>query len=812
MRWRFYLIDRDDVQTLVEEPIGWDAFTIKIKRHAERHGTFREMQGNQFRFYGEAQSLLRQEYELYGVRGQYRMRIDGKCDGGWEEAYLGKVGFDGYKFSCDNGCYVTVDLDQLGPVVDFINRFDQKVDMSSSVAFDGDTSLAAYTHLQKQILLPSKAILLRSIAKNDASQEYVISDDSGWYSGSSSIANTGSLNGQTNIPFNKVEVNSIQDFETSPIIDFYNNSHLAEYTPEIIYNKPEQDLNCTGTSFDIQFRIKGRIKLLASGTGDSHAQLVLKKGTGTFNNPGTGFALIYQTSMYNNPTNTVGTYEFDLSHTVTVVLAPGEKLWLNPFITFFKSTTATYDFRIEFDQETFFNASVISKCDPSTARYYLINEACSRVIESITNNALRLNSDFYGRTDSQPYSKSSLGCGALKAISTGMDIRKAKLANGGEPKMFLSMEDIFSSLSSIDNIGIGVDGDDIRMEPWTYFYKDDIVFYARHVAKLDKEIAIGEHYSTFATGYDKWEAEDYNGLDEFLTKRNYRTALSEVKNELSKLCKWIASGYAHEVTRRRQNDSKDWRYDNDTFVLCLMDRIETSAAFTAVTDSFNIIWPQQPFFIGDSIEISGTVSNNGTFTVLNVVPILDSFQVYITGSFVNETAPNAVFRNLTTGIYFTEIGNINSPGLILDPDTVYNFRISPARNAMRWFNRIAACYRNITSADKLIFMSGDGNFLANGELDDNTGCKLEGLLGALNENQDINTTLFEDIDNALPINYAERVKFTYPMSVSEFNAVKAAPEGLIYYQCESEVGYGWIDELEYSPESGSAKFNLIPKV
>lgn len=805
MRWRFYLIDRNDLKTQVEEPVGWDAFTVKIKRHDQRHGTFRELQGNQFEFIDDGADLLREEYETYGVRGQYKLLVEGNCSNSWEEAYLGKVGFDAYKFTCDKGCKVKVDLDQLGPIVDLINRFDQKVDLSNPLCFDRVTSLATYDNLTRDILLPSKAILLRAIAKNTIAQEYVISDDSGWFP----VSSTGALQGAISIPFNNIEVNSIKDFSANAVMDYFNYSNDHEPMPETIYNNPAQDLNCTGEQFTIEYRIKGRYKNLVSGSGDHALSLVCKSGSGDFMGS-TGMAILQSTFIHGAPNNNVLTYDFDITLTTTTTLPAGQKLYIGFILGYTKFTSYSEDVRIEIDPETYFKASMISKCDPSAARYYMINETASRVIESITNNALKLNSDYYGRTDSEPYSKGSNGCGALKAVSMGLDIRKAKLADGSDPKLFLSMEDIFNALSAIENIGLGISGSDVRLEPWTYFYKDDVIFYARNIDKLDKQVQIGEVWSTFSTGYDKWEAEDYNGLDEFLTKRNFRTALSEVKNDLQKLCKWIASGYAHEVTRRKQNDSKDWRYDNDVFVLCLDDRLKTEGVFASSTNSVKVTWPIQEFNIGDTIQITGTTSNNGTFTVTNVTAIGFHFRVFVSGSFVNETAPNAVFKNLTKGIYTTEIDNITSAANILDPATVYNFRISPVRNALHWFNRIAACYRNITNSDELIFMDGDGNYLAEGDLTDTTGCKLEAT--TLAENENISTDTFADAANALPINQAERVKFTYPVSITEFNQIKANPEGLIYYQCASEKGYGWIDELEYAPEQGTAKFSLIPKV
>ncbi len=806
MRWRFSLIDSFGNRTVIREPVGWDAFSLKVKRHPERHGTFRELQGNSFLLTGTAADLLRDEYELKGVRGDYKMKIEGRCGSAWEQVYLGKVGFDNYKFSCDTKCTVSVDLEQLGPLVTFINRFDQKVWLEDPKCFDQSTDLAVYDKLTQTITLPSKAILLRSRLKNSApTKEYRISQDSGWFP----ISSTGQMDGSICVPFDNVEVNAIKDCKPQSVMDYYNKSNNNENVPEIIYNNPEQNLNCIGTEYEIDFRVKGRFKNLVGGTGtDTHGmRLLLKQGPVTFYGAA-GVNTIHADFLVATGVNNVRTEEFDCSWTGIVSCPAGEKVWLDFFLQYVKFTNFAADVRLEIDPETYFNCQVVSLCDSSKGKIYLINETASRITESITNNALRVRSEFYGRPDSQPYSFAEYGCGSKKGLSMGMMIRKAQLADGSDPRLSLSMEDVFEALSAIDNIGIGNEGIDIRIEPWTFFYQSDVVFRCLHVDKLEKTLTPSEHWSLFKTGYDKWEAEDYNGLDEFLTKREFRTALTEVKNTLEKTCKWIASGYAWETTRRKQNDTKDWRYDNDTFIACLTNKQKITTTFSTALNSFAIPNGVDFFKTGHSYKVTGTVSNNATFTILGFLLSI----AIVSGPVFNEANVDAFFEDITDEQYLIETGVIGGGGNILDPDTVYNFRISPVRNAMRWFNRVAQCYRNITNADGLIFTSGDGNFLAHGIFNDQDNCKLEDVGYDLSENNTITKNIFEDDANALPIMFSERVKFTFPMSFSEYNAMVAAPYGLIEYSCRSERGFAWIDEVEYNPEDGKAKFTLIPKI
>jgi hypothetical protein len=801
VRWRYSLYDRNDVKTRIEEPGGWEEFSLKIKRHEERHGTFRELQETTFRFYGEAMDLLKQEKETYGIRGIYTLVIEGKCGDVWEEEYRGRISFDSYKFICGDYCYVSVGVDQVGPLVDFINRFDQKVDLTNSVAFDGTTALTDYPNLSREIILPSKAILLRSAASNQSANQYTISDDSGWFP----VSPTGSMQGGTNVPFQTIDVNSIKTFQADPIIDYFNKSNLNEYIPELIYNDPDKELNCVQTTFQIEFRVKGVYRNLTNGSGNHTLTLSIKKGLTDFYTA----TMIQGWTLYTSSSILIVNQAFDITYTGTVTLNPGEKLFLATFLTYFKATNFTESVKIQFDPETYFKASVISKCDPTKAKVSMVNEVTSRVIESITNNQLQLTSDYYGRTDSLPFASVADGCGSLRALSTGLDIRRAKLADGSDPKMFLSMKDIFESLNAIDNIGIGAEGNDkVRIENWKYFYQDDVIFTCRDIETLENQVKEKDHYSVFKTGYEKWEAEDFNGLDEFLTKREFRTALSEVQNTLEKVCKFIASGYAWEVTRRKTNDTKDWRFDNDTFIVCVARKVKTPVFFLGTGSGIDISIDGLNISVGDSIRFTDTVSNNATFTVTEVNLSGGHTLIGVAEAMTAETAPNAHFENLTDPFH-VEHKNILSAANILDPDSVYNFRISPERNAMRWFDRVANCYRNITNADKLIFSSGDGNYKAEGELLD-TLCRLES--GVISESDDIDLTKFNDPDDGTPITRPERVVFKYPVSFSDYNLIKANPYGLIEYHTKCEKGFGWIDEITYKPNEGLANFSLIPKV
>ena len=115
---------------------------------------------------------------------------------------------------------------------------------------------------------------------------------------------------------------------------------------------------------------------------------------------------------------------------------------------------------ITFDPETYVNLSANRSCPDTTALVSLVHEAASRVTEIITDRCLTVKSDYYGRTDSEPYAAAEDGCGSLRVLSSGLRLR-----NAPNPVHFMSLKDIFDGLKAIDNIGMGVEGSELRIEP-----------------------------------------------------------------------------------------------------------------------------------------------------------------------------------------------------------------------------------------------------------------------------------------------------------------------------------------------------------
>lgn len=155
------------------------------------------------------------------------------------------------------------------------------------------------------------------------------------------------------------------------------------------------------------------------------------------------------------------------------------------------------------------------------------------------------------------------------------------------------------------------------------------------------------------------------------------------------------------------------------------------------------------------------------------------------------------------GTLQVELGNITNAANIFSPNTIYNYRISPIRNLMRWFKNIAAGFASLADAQNtLFFTSGTGNLIASGLMTD-PFCRQEN--SELAENENIFVTKFTNSVDYFPLWKNELIFYEYPMSISDYRTIKENPYGYISVQCgNGEFEKYWIKEIKYKPMKGLA--------
>ena len=327
------------------------------------------------------------------------------------------------------------------------------------------------------------------------------------------------------------------------------------YTPDTRYTAAE-------VSVDIQ--ISGSITAnnsandAAHPVGVSNMKAILCYGSGSYNSVYDSadvatLSLSSASTYFGGPEIT-----FSWSHNTPITIPPGTNIYLVFEFDFDGRSTSPEQYcNVTFSGNAKF--SIESTYPDTSAPVYLVNESLSRIAEAITDDQIRVYSDFFGRIDSQPYTASRDGEGSLLSITNGLLIRGQSLPDGSQPPMSVSLKELYEALNAIYNIGMSIEPEQnpdrlglyrLRIEPMQYFYPTSVILTCDNVDEISIENQQDRYVGIFRTGYSKWQGEQSGGLDDFMTKREYRTALSTSKNVLEKYCGFIGSSYAIETTRR----------------------------------------------------------------------------------------------------------------------------------------------------------------------------------------------------------------------------------------------------------------------
>lgn len=556
MYFEFYL---DDL--LIDEPQGFSDIVLNMKRDDVWHGMFFEASTSDLQFYGAGAAYLRGKKEVYGMRADVTFRALQSC-GVYDEPEVileGKLDFRKYSATCGTNCIVSIPVEQTGCIMTLRNRYDQKVDLDSNVAFNKTTALQQYAGLNFEMEIAAKEL--------EASIDGSVTEEGDTVS----FGVTPNLLDATTFirpVYGTERSNSIQTGQLIPISQWETNGLASEdsaLSPQLLY---EDNITCFDGNFQYSVRMKGNLTIAGSGTLDNLYMLLFTwDGTGNIFDD---HFVISSTPIVSGVAMPIN-QDFDVSISGTITLAEGIGLYA-VIVTEVTSPAATErDYVVTFDDDTFFALSAPKLCPATDANVYMVNEALSRVTEAITDGCLKVRSDYYGRTDSEPYASDEDGCGALRVLTSGLKLRRAP-----DGKFFMSLKDGFEGLRGIDNIGMGIEDNpsisgaqQLRIEPVEHFYQDEEILFLPKVPNAVTAVQEQLHYSLIKTGYKKWEVESINGLNEFNSTREYRTSLSTVSNTLDIQSNFIAGGYPWEVTRQQSfaaTGQADTKFDNDTFI------------------------------------------------------------------------------------------------------------------------------------------------------------------------------------------------------------------------------------------------------
>ncbi len=687
MDFRFFLIDKNDVQTEIEEPVGFDNFKPVINR-TDNHGMGIEFAEQELGFYKNAYKLVTDEYAINGIEGYYVLLIEYLCGGEWQEFYKGNLDYGRYEEVKGDYCIVNIGIAQLGVEMTFKNRREVKIDLDSPMSLDG-VALPEYNNLGRMITVPSKSIKLINKASVDGLGNKI--DIAG--------------NKKYKMPFGSMALTQISDFSSEELFKIIG----EKYEDAIFVNNMKNIVNPI-------FKISSNYSFILHGP---NGQVDILVEYDVFDKNNNFIKNIHSTLHRINIVNTYGaTNEVSFEKEVDIPFESKLAVTITG-----KAAGSVHECTVMAYSEIVIQLEGKSK--PTSVKNYMLHESLSRIVEAATDGQLTVKSDYYGRTDSDVNPTQIDGNGSLRSTTNGLLLRNTILTDKNRPVMSISWKDLIEGLNAIDAIGYGIEGNTLRIELWKYFYNDEVIMRCVDIDKVKRSLDLSRCYQLLNIGYEKWESEENNGIDGFHGKRQYRTRLKNSQEKFEKFSKLVADGYAIEATRRRGMDEKatsDWRYDKEIFIF---DLVRSESKIAVNTGS------------GDSTTL-------------------------------------------------------------IDPDTIFNVALSPARIAARWMSWILQGVNNAENSE-LVFASAEG--YTGAKTTSNKGYPVQ---GEILESQNFSVNQVED---GLPILKPETVEFEYPFTIADYHAVKTNPHGLIEFDGE----HGWIKEIEYDITVGKAKFKLIPR-
>ena len=539
----------------INEPVGFDSLEFTISRNPNSHGMSAE--------FSEIALQFDCEKSVEYLENAYNNDIDSNVFLNVQqfESFKGnptrrlffqswKIDFAKYSKKFNNGvCYIEVGVFDNDTQVIFNNRIDQQVDLDSRVAFDG-VQLPRYQHLKENITLPNHNIEIKSALSGELTWSF----NPGW-----------SFQTPTRVFFLQIEHNQIlfNDLKTVFEMGFFVTTQFSDIQrrPFFRHFKDENEISVKNFKVKLHFPFLD-FTVAAPNNATAQVRNVIFR---LYRNNIAVYAEDLQFASHNwilvDKTFNIDIPELNDQDSLSYYFEVTCDIPVN-WVTYSTWGISTYTLEV----------SASSSFRDTQADVSFVHEAFSRVAESITNGAVRVRSDYYGRRDSNVFPTQTDGKGSFKAITTGLRVRNAPDIKG-EPRLFtISFADLFKSLQPIDCIGFGFFTNVLRIEPIEFFYRSELLLEINDSNNIERKIDHERLYSRFECGYNRHEVEnEYNAIEVIHSTREYRTRLKLLENVLQKHSDFVADSIIIENTRRRiiEDSTRSWRFDNDIFLFCL---------------------------------------------------------------------------------------------------------------------------------------------------------------------------------------------------------------------------------------------------
>lgn len=741
-----FLFYLDDIE--IEEPQGFDEIELSITRDDKLHGIGFEASTSPLQFFGSAYTYLKNKKETEGVKANVKFSAFSTCgEYDYEEVLSGRLNFGKYKEICGVECGCSLPWENDSCEVILKSRYDQKVDLDKGTAADGITSLQDYAGLSFDTELQAHNL-------KTGTEGYVADEGDSVDVGIFAEAFAKSWVRPT---YNRKIDESLLTSQLTPTVFAASNNGFNDsvLSPQLLF---EEIPDCNDGTVEYTVRLKGSF------------DITYKYGNGS---PGGPVTSVFRFK------GAIGTGIFDANQNIsgpgpglTILgstdINPGANLnhWVGTFDISFSGTTIIptgegfYAF-VTWEPTGPFSGVVMEgniTFDPETyvkiqgVRSCPATEAEVYMVHEALSRVAESITNNCIRVKSSYYGRIDSEPFSFPDDGCG-GLRSVtsglKIRRAEQDNFFVSLKELVEGLQAIDNIGMEVQNNvDIAGRGLLVIEGLDYFYQDKEILRHD--------------GIPK-------GTNDTEETKHYSKVLVGYK-------KW-------EVEEVNGLDE----FNSNRQYATSIDTIDSTLDITSnlIAGSYPIEITRQQSFA--STGAADTKYDNETFIICMS---RNGYPVY------NQLLP--------------EQGNITNPQNIFSPATIYNYRISPLRNLMRWYRSIAPAWVNLNDpTNKLYFASGTGNLVASGKMTD-PDCRNE--LVDIQENQNLFVTHFANQDNAKPLWDNELKSYEYPMSIADYKAIKTDPYGYISAQCGSgDFEKYWIKEIKFKLVKGFATFILRRK-
>lgn len=566
----FFKLIVDGVTTAIREPLKWDAVDIIGERDADYHGyLFKHTDGNQMLGFDcpAGREVIKAEYDAKGQDGNVDFRYGYTYDGTDYNLLKGRLMLNTYKWYPDR-IECTVETDDLDAA--FQSRTDTPVSMKQDKTFDNE-DVAVPTPYTLE--LHPKQIFTRLYSdRNDITY-------------SSTAYNTAAFNYY------------IKPDNTEPIFADMRENFQYPLGPQIINpdEVSEYYFKCfVGGVADINLSFRWvvnmqRFSFLGDRDYQAFVYVVKKKYNATLGQTVTTKINITTTPV-SGLLNLVGYGSFTINGTyesLAEIFSPGDEFFIYMEIVF--EGNSNMSFPLIRQEIGIIDIKYKESSIPTNAKGWFLEDVIRHCINVTSNNHYAFRSSFLERLNANQVAD---GCGSKYFITNGFQIRQFDVDNR---PLKVSLKKCLQAVRGTFCLGMNYANDTsgafVRIERADYYYQLRQILAIELLESYSEEVIIEEMYNELEMGYDKYQDDGYNSLDEFNTKSSYLTPIKKNKKKLSVLSPFITSGYKIETVRRDQfnvNPSTSVTNDEDPFMIAVK-RENSTDWVTEKDESFDTV-------------------------------------------------------------------------------------------------------------------------------------------------------------------------------------------------------------------------------